>query len=131
VNSRQRFGSNAEVYAVSHLERQGYRLLERNYRCRAGEVDAVLMDRDTIVFLEVRARRGDSYGTPEESITAKKAQHLAATAETFLEANGCTDANWRVDLVALEASQDGKLTRLRHHTNAIEECGQSVSGGYW
>jgi putative endonuclease len=121
MNRRQRFGARAEAVAVAYLERRGYRLLERNYRCRAGEVDAILVDGETLVFLEVRARRGNLAGTPEESVTPTKAKRLAQVAQTYLEGHGQADALWRVDLIALEVTRDGSMSRLRHHVNAVEE----------
>jgi putative endonuclease len=129
LNAKQRLGARGEAEAVAYLERQGYRLVERNYRCRAGEVDAVMMDGETIVFLEVRARRGNSIGTPEESVTMTKARHLAGVAETYLETHGFVAAQWRVDLIALEVAPDGSMRRLRHHLNAIEEP-REVSGAW-
>ncbi|HLF09397.1 MAG TPA: YraN family protein [Dehalococcoidia bacterium] len=121
MNRRQRLGAQGEATAVAHLQQQGYQLLERNYRCPVGEVDAVLVDGETLVFLEVRARRGSAAGTPEESITRAKARHLALAAQTYLEAHGQAEAPWRIDLIALELSRDGSLSRLRHHKSAVEE----------
>ncbi len=121
MNRRQRLGARGEATAVAYLQQQGYRLLERNYRCAVGEVDAVLIDGDMIVFLEVRSRRGSAVGTPEESITRAKARHLALAAQTYLEAHDQAEAPWRIDLIALELSRDGSLSRLRHHKSAVEE----------
>ena len=121
MNRRQRLGARAETTAVAYLQQRGYRLLERNYRCREGEVDAILADGETTVFLEVRARRGNSAGTPEESVTPAKARRLALVAQTYLEAHGQIEEPWRIDLIALELTTDGSLSRLRHHRNVVEE----------
>jgi Holliday junction resolvase-like predicted endonuclease len=74
-----------------------------------------------MVFVEVRARRGNTSGTPEESVTATKARHLADVAQTYLEAHGQADMPWRVDLIAFELSNNGSSSRLRHHLSAVEE----------
>ena len=81
-DSRQRsrrLGNFGERVAASHLESKGYEILERNYATREGEVDLIAQRGDELVFVEVRSRQGRSFGTPEESITGRKAAHVPAT----------------------------------------------------
>ena len=83
------------------------RIVERNYHTRYGEVDLVVQDQDTLVFVEVKARRTASFGTPEESVTERKRERLARTAETYLQAHGLDQSNWRIDVVAITLQRDG------------------------
>lgn len=77
-------GGRAEDAALSHLVGQGLKLRERNYRSRFGEIDLVLEDRGTLVFVEVRMRTGARFGGAAESITARKREKLVATARRYL-----------------------------------------------
>jgi putative endonuclease len=65
-------GAQAEGLACAYLERAGLRLLARNYRCPQGEIDLVMDDRDTLVFVEVRYRRSNAFGTPAETVDRRK-----------------------------------------------------------
>ncbi len=80
---RLRLGALGERLAAAHLESKGYRILHRNWRCREGEVDLVAERDGCLVFVEVRTRRGEAHGSPEESVTAAKAARLLAVAEAF------------------------------------------------
>jgi putative endonuclease len=110
-----------ESLAVRHLQELGYVILERNYRCRDGEVDIVARDGDRLAFVEVRARRTQAYGTPEESVTLRKQERLARVARSYLQENGCADVDWGIDVVALEFTPGGILERLELIRNAVME----------
>ena len=118
---RRKLGQLGEERAASYLEGKGYRILARNVRNWAGEVDLVARDGGTTVFVEVRTRRSRSHGTPEESITRAKARRLVRVAQAYLQERGALEGDWRVDVVALEL--DGGRVRLRHHVNAVTEDG--------
>lgn len=101
-------GDAAEDAALAHLQRAGLRLLERNYRVaagpsrRAGEVDLILTDRDgTLVFVEVRARAGDSHGGAAASVTAGKQQRLIYAAQHYLLRHA-SPPPCRFDVVAID-----------------------------
>ncbi len=117
---RQRLGQRGERLAERYLTGHGLTILERNYRCPAGEADLIARDGDTLVFVEVRTRRGQDYGTPEESITPRKQAHLLAVAQTYLAGHGLNDIPWRIDVIAVEMSARGELLRVEHIENAIE-----------
>ncbi len=110
-----------EGLARDHLLANGYAILETNYRCQWGEVDIIARDEDCLVFVEVRTRRGASYGTPEESITKEKSQRLIDTAQSYLEERQISEQHWRIDLVSVELDRKGRLEPLRHIKNAVEE----------
>lgn len=96
---RNRTGLSAEIAAAAELGRLGYRIVASNYRCRRGEIDLVAFDGDTLVFIEVRSKRTDRYGTPAESVTRSKQEKLVATAEHYLDTHGIKDVQCRFDVV--------------------------------
>ena len=119
----QRIGRVGEELARNHLEARGYRVIASNYRCRWGEIDLVARDGDEWVFVEVRARRSDTYGGPEESVTEAKARRLILAAQDFLaqsdEAGG--DPEWRIDLVAIRLGSGRRVLSIEHMTHAVSE----------
>ena len=123
---RRATGRRGEALAARYLEQQGYQLVERNYRCAAGEIDLVVQTGDALVFVEVRTRRSVALGTPEESITPAKAQRLIALAWTYLqerqatEAAEATEVAWRIDVIAIELDRRGRVRRLNHVPYAVE-----------
>lgn len=114
-----RMGSNAERQAVEALQARGFELIALNWRCVAGELDAVMRDGEELVFVEVKARTGARFGSAEEALTPAKASKLAAAAEWFLaEHPELGDPIWRIDLVAITLDGDGKPVRFAHIANA-------------
>ena len=83
-------GANAEESARIYLEQQGLRLVERNYRCRQGEIDLIMQDGETLVFTEVRYRKSSGFGSPAESVTPAKQQRIIATAAHYLQSNNAS-----------------------------------------
>lgn len=119
--ARRALGQLGEDLAVRHLQQKGYVILERNYRCSHGEVDVVARDHDRLAFVEVRARRGTSFGTPEESITPSKQVRLATVARVFLQEKGYSDVDWGIDVVAVQFTPDGILQRIELIRDAVIE----------
>lgn len=117
--ARQSLGRLGEQIAADRLVAQGYQIVARNYRCSAGEIDLVTQMNGQWVFVEVRTRRGRKFGTPEESITARKKEHLIAAAQTYLQDNEIVEADWRIDLVAVEFNPKGELLRIEILENAV------------
>nr|WP_275973329.1 YraN family protein [Pseudomonas marianensis] len=103
---RQHRGQEAEDTAKHYLERQGLRLVQRNWSCRSGELDLVMLDGDTVVFVEVRYRRHAAWGGALESVDRRKQQKLIKTAQLFLQ----RETRWarhpcRFDVIAIEAGR--------------------------
>ena len=98
-NSRDR-GQDAEQACCRFLQQQGLKLLERNYHGRRGELDLIMLDNNTVVFVEVRYRKNNSFGGALESITASKQQKLRITAEQYLQQETRLQ-NGRFDVVAM------------------------------
>ncbi len=117
---RQRLGDFGERHAARLLEASGHRVIARGWRCAAGELDIVTLDGEELVFVEVRTRRGEALGTPEDSIDARKAARLLALGDHFLAAHPAHDARiWRIDLVAIVIDSAGRIARATHHENAV------------
>src|SRR5687768_10310553 len=122
LDGRRGLGAAGEADAVAHLLRAGYRILERNLRTRFGELDVVAQDGDCVVFVEVRTRRSRAMA-PEESVTPAKRRRLAGLGMRYLQEHGLEDADWRIDVIAIEQDAGGNELRLDHHISAIEEGG--------
>ncbi len=93
-------GQQAEQIACDYLQQQGLQLITQNYHCRRGEIDLIMLDADTLVFVEVRARRSDRFGSALESITADKKSRIVATAQQYLQQNR-SQQNCRFDVIAV------------------------------
>ena len=113
-------GKLGESIAAQKLDAQGYRIRDRNWRTTEGEIDIIAEEGDTIVFVEVKARRSRQFGLPEEAITKKKRQSLIKAALTYLDTNDLQEANWRFDFVEIEWSTEGELIRFEHLVDVIE-----------
>jgi putative endonuclease len=116
---RRRLGQWGENVAALHLESAGYALIERNWRCRGGEIDLVARDGETVVFVEVKTRRGRDFGAPEEALTPRKARKLMTLGEQYVVDHDLVDVDWRIDLVAIELDERGRLLRCDHIPNAV------------
>ena len=111
-DARVKLGRRGEDLAVVELVRCGYQIVERNWRCRSGEVDVVARRSQAVHFFEVRTRRGREYGTPEESLTPAKQRRMMNVARTYLADHDLYDVDWRLGLVAIEMDRAGRLLRL-------------------
>lgn len=117
--NRKTLGEWGENIAREYLLTHGYHVLETNYRCREGEIDIVALDKDYLVFVEVRTRRGCGFGSPEESVTAAKKKKLISLAFIYLQNHRNLPSLWRFDVVAIESDGKGKVIRLELIRNAI------------
>ena len=120
---RQALGAFGERLAAAHLEAKGYRILERNYRRREGEIDIVAAIGGCLVFVEVRTRRGQERGSAVESVSPAKGARLAALAEAYCQDRPGLPPDRRIDVVAVELSPSGRLLSIQHIENAVGEAG--------
>ena len=118
---RRRFGDFGERVAASHLEAKGYQILERNWATREGEIDLIASRGRDLIFVEVRSKQGRNFGTPEESITGRKAQHLRAAAAAYTQQHPDAPPNQRIDAVVIELDAKGRVLRVEQIENAIED----------
>src|SRR3989304_590475 len=118
--SRRDLGDFGERVAAPHLEAKGYHVRERNFRVAEGEIDIIAERDGTLVFVEVRTRRGGSHGTAAESITPRKAAHLLAAAQAYAQANPDCPPDQRIDVIAVELAPDGRVLSLEQIEGAVE-----------
>lgn len=119
ISASQALGRLGERLAANELEKRGYRLVSRNFRCSYGEIDLVAEDGSDLVFIEVKTRRGVVCGLPEEAITSRKAHKLQEVACYYLDLNQQADCSWRIDVVAVQFSSAGRLEEIRVYQHAI------------
>ena len=111
-------GNAAEDIAAEYLTEQGMTILRRNFHFgRAGEIDIIAEDAQTLVFVEVKARRTDSYGSPEEAITPAKQRSVRRVAEGYLYLNGIENRECRFDVIAIR--YENNEPQIRHLVNAF------------
>jgi putative endonuclease len=101
---RQKLGQQAENLACRELVSRGYQVLQRRFRTQFGEIDIVARDGGTLVFVEVRARAGEDYGSAEDSITARKIWKMTRMAQEYVMVHGLDDVDCRFDVVAVDWS---------------------------
>lgn len=115
-------GAAGEAFVVGRLERAGYRVLDRNWRRRGGELDVVALDGQVLVFVEVKVRTGTAFGSADEAIGQRKLERLMATAQRYVaEHDEFHDVIWRVDLVAVTLGTDGTIVAYRHYQNVTSD----------
>lgn len=117
MDRRKQTGRQGEELAAAYLVEQGYALVRRNWRCALGELDIIAEAQQTLVFVEVRTRRGQRFGLAEESITPAKQARLIELAQAYLQEAAGPDRAWRIDVITVrwEAGQP----QLNHLENAV------------
>jgi putative endonuclease len=118
IDARQVLGKQGEEVAERFLKQKGYKLVERNYRCSAGEVDLIVLDRRVIVFVEVKTRSGDRFGSPLEAVESRKQRKMMRAAQFFLAQKGLHQRDARFDVVGI--SWPGGEPLVEHIENAFE-----------
>ena len=117
-NRQQKFGEKGEAIAVRQLKKDGYKILETNYLTKLGEIDIIAKDKDTIVFVEVKARRSVSFGSPKGAVTSQKQKKISMVALYYLKATNQITAKARFDVVAVNLNRD--KPRIEIIKNAFE-----------
>lgn len=119
MNKREK-GTEAERIAEQYLQMQGYTIMERNWRCRSGEIDLIARDGDQIVIVEVRSRSTTSrYGTAVESVTMHKQRKVRSTAEVYLYRTRQTGAKVRFDVMTILFGKEAGQHELQHWQQAF------------
>lgn len=136
-NDNKVTGNKGEGIASNYLDNKGYRIVERNFRTRFGEIDIVCWDKDILVFVEVKTKIGHDFGEPEDMVNKNKLKQVERMGEIFIEMgnyhnelicidsgsrSGTTKSNkgvWkgqcRVDVVAIVLFPDGRIESIKHH----------------
>ena len=104
----QQFGEKGESIAVNCLKKQGYRIIELNYRTKLGEIDIIAKQGKTLVFIEVKARKSSRFGRPELAVTPKKQRKISMVALYYLKSTKQNNAKARFDVVAINLVNSAK-----------------------
>ncbi len=118
--TRSSLGAWGEAAARDHLVSQGYEVRAVNWRCAEGEIDLIAEVQGTLVFVEVKTRRGAGFGSPQEAVGPRKARHLMLAATRYLEDAHLADIDWRIDVIAITAGPGPRVRSLEHFLNAVE-----------
>ncbi len=117
-------GRRGEQAAERYLKRRGYKVLARSNRLRPGELDLVMLDCGTIVFVEVKTRQSQEAGHPAEAVDEKKQRRLTRLAVTFLKRHRLLEYPARFDVVAITWPGGRGRPQIEHFPNAFEAVGQ-------
>lgn len=112
------FGREGEALARSYLENKGYRFLSANFRTAHSEIDLIMNDGGTLVFVEVKSRHNRRYGEPVEAVNPAKQRHIRLGARAYVMKRRIEDTHIRFDVVEVIVSREGE-TKFRHTRNAF------------
>lgn len=118
ANHKQLLGKEGERIAETYLKKKGYKLVERNYRCPAGELDLIALDRHVVVFIEVKTRTDDRFGGPLDSVHWRKQQKMIRAAQFFLSQQRLHQREARFDVVGITFTDQRPL--VEHVQNAFD-----------
>jgi putative endonuclease len=118
TRERLDLGKWGEDLALKKVKKLGYTCLVRNYRCPLGEVDLIARDGDSLVFIEIKTRRGRSLEYAKEAVNQRKRRQLSKVALAYMKANGCADARARFDVVVINL--DGGEQEIEVVRNAFD-----------
>lgn len=108
-----------ESIACRFLKKNGYKILEKNHRCRYGEIDIIAREKEALCFIEVKSRKSTRFGLPEEYVDARKQKKLLKTAMSYLRKNENPDIDMRFDVISV----DLKKNTCRNIKNAFDAQG--------
>ena len=113
-------GKGGENMALNFLLKKGFQLIEMNYKNKIGEIDLIMIDKDWAVFVEVKLKVGDKFGSPEEMIDKRKLYQIKKMAESYLILENLISKNfkkYRVDAVCIVLNEDRTTKRIIHYEN--------------
>ena len=111
-------GKLGEEIAKDYLEKNGYKIIERNFKTKYAEIDLVVEKNKELVIVEVRTKRGDLFGTPEESLDKRKLRKLWLNAQGYVS-QARWQGSYRVDAVCIILKADNSIDRLNHYPSII------------
>jgi len=118
TDRKQKIGKTGESIAVRYLRKQGYRIVEQNFRSKAGEIDIIAREKQSLVFVEVKTRSSRSFGSPKWAITPKKQKAISMAALYYLKMTNQNDVDARFDVVSILLQ--GEDTHIELVRNAFD-----------
>ncbi len=109
---KKELGKKGEEVAIRFLKKRGYRLIEKNYVCKMGEMDIIAKEKDTLVFIEVKTRTSTLFGPPQLAVHSSKQRQLSKVALNYLKEKKLEDVKARFDVVAILLEQKGEKIEL-------------------
>ncbi len=109
---KKELGKKGEDLALRFLKKNGYRIIERNYVCKMGEIDIIAREKDTLVFIEVKTRTSTTFGPPQLAVNASKQRQMSKVALNFLKEKKLEDVKARFDVVAILLGPKGEEIEL-------------------
>ncbi|MBI5306844.1 MAG: YraN family protein [Planctomycetes bacterium] len=121
---KKAIGAEGERLAVRFLKKKGYKILQRNYRSKGGEIDIICYDHGCIVFVEVKTRFSDAYGAPELAVNETKRRQIIKTASHYTAQKKIEGVDLRFDVVSIFHSPDAKCPTITLFQNAFtkDDC---------
>lgn len=121
TKTRQALGLLGERIAARWLSRQGWEIVEHRFRSGHRDVDLIARQGGVVAFVEVKARRGDAFGSPVEAVHARKRRELSRSAQVWVDRHGEENAQYRFDVIGVLL--DGERVRVRHVPDAFSLSG--------
>ncbi|MBU1136932.1 YraN family protein [Patescibacteria group bacterium] len=118
MRDKDRVWKIGEAVARKYLENKGYEILEQNYRTRYAEIDLVAQKNEVLVFIEVRTKTGELFGSPEETINRKKLKRIWQNADNYVKMKKW-NGQYRIDAVGIVLNLDSSVARLEHYEDII------------
>ena len=112
---RQSVGKRGEQIASEYLVRHGYKILDRNFKARYGELDIIALDKNILVFVEVKTRINESFGTPAEAVTPRKLREVIQTAQYYKILHPEFPDAIRIDVIGILLDLDTMSTKSLEH----------------
>ena len=115
-NKHLEVGKIGEGLAKNYLEKQGYKIIEQNYKTKYAEIDLIAQNKNELIFVEVRTKVGENFGSPEETINNKKKKKLLGNASTYAAIKKW-EGIYKIDAICIVLKSDYSIDRLNHHKN--------------
>ncbi len=117
---KKQLGNWGEEAAAEYLIEHGVDIIDKNVRTQNGEIDIIGKQNGVLVFFEVKTRRSNKFGNPEDAVNARKKEHMIKSAIEYIQSNLDLDIEWRMDVIAINVNQENKKI-IRWFENAISD----------
>ncbi|MGE5677544.1 MAG: YraN family protein [Pseudomonadota bacterium] len=123
MGNNKTFGAFGESLATDYLSKNGYRVIERNFSCRSGEIDIIALHGDTVAFIEVKTRSSERFGLPSEAVSTAKQRKIVKTALYYMQKNRLLDHMCRFDVIEI-ISEVESSSRINLIQDAFQYSGK-------
>ena len=106
------YGKRSEIIAADYLKKKGYKILETNYKNKVGEIDVIALDKDCLVFVEVKARLSQKFGHPFDAIDERKQQKIRSVASLYMVKNHKYGSHCRFDAISILGLENPEITHI-------------------